>query len=81
MLKSLGIAALLGVAACAVCEAQDRASPPLPELPAIVFSADYDILVEELAGGLQNPWSMQFLPGGDILVTERPGRLRVVRYG
>src|SRR5690606_5240196 len=28
-----------------------------------------------------NPWAVAFLPGGDMLVTERPGRLRVVRAG
>lgn len=31
--------------------------------------------------GLEIPWSMTFLPGGDMLVTERPGRLRIVRNG
>src|SRR5688572_28208085 len=34
--------------------------------------------VVTVAGGLQNPWGMGFLPGGRMLVTERPGRLRVV---
>jgi glucose/arabinose dehydrogenase len=28
-----------------------------------------------------NPWSIAFLPGGDMLVTERPGRLRIIRNG
>jgi glucose/arabinose dehydrogenase len=31
--------------------------------------------------GLVNPWSIAFLPNGDMLVTEKPGRLRVVRNG
>jgi glucose/arabinose dehydrogenase len=34
--------------------------------------------VVTVAGGLQNPWGMEFLPDGRMLVTERPGRLRVV---
>ena len=37
--------------------------------------------VETLAEGLANPWSIAFLPNGDILVGERPGRLRIVRNG
>ena len=31
-----------------------------------------------VAQGLENPWAMAFLPEGRFLVTERPGRLRVV---
>ena len=34
--------------------------------------------VVQIAEGLENPWSVAFLPGGNMLVTERPGRLRVV---
>ncbi|CAN5788388.1 PQQ-dependent sugar dehydrogenase [soil metagenome] len=37
--------------------------------------------VVTLVEGLERPWAMAFLPDGDILVTERPGRLRVVRNG
>ena len=61
--------------------AQSRASPPLGPLPQTVFSADYQIRVEALATGLQNPWSLAFLPDGGILITERPGRLRLYRDG
>ena len=34
-----------------------------------------------MADGLVQPWSIAFLPGGDVLITERPGRLRIVRGG
>ena len=34
--------------------------------------------VETVASGLVTPWSLAFLPDGRMLVTERPGRLRVV---
>jgi len=34
-----------------------------------------------VADGLENPWSMAWLPNGDMLVTEKPGRLRVIRDG
>jgi glucose/arabinose dehydrogenase len=34
-----------------------------------------------IAKGLQQPWSIAFLPNGDMLVTERVGRLRIVRNG
>jgi glucose/arabinose dehydrogenase len=36
------------------------------------------LAVEELATGLEHPWGVAVLPGGAVLVTERPGRLRVV---
>jgi glucose/arabinose dehydrogenase len=44
-----------------------------PEKKSIVA---FDVV--QVAEGLQNPWSLAFLPGGKMLVTERPGRLRVV---
>ncbi|HEY1076931.1 MAG TPA: PQQ-dependent sugar dehydrogenase [Fontimonas sp.] len=36
------------------------------------------LAVTEVAKGLENPWSLAFLPDGRMLVTERPGRLRIV---
>lgn len=44
-------------------------------------SAHHDYRVVTVAEGLVNPWSIAFLPGGDMLVTERAGRLRIVRDG
>ncbi|GMQ82867.1 MAG: PQQ-dependent sugar dehydrogenase [Rhodothermia bacterium] len=44
-------------------------------------SALHDYRVVTVAGGLENPWSIAFLPDGDMLVTERPGRLRIIRDG
>ena len=41
----------------------------------------HDYRVVPVASGLQNPWGIAFLPGGDILITERSGRLRIVREG
>jgi aldose sugar dehydrogenase len=34
--------------------------------------------VQTVASGLVNPWSLAFLPDGRMLVTERPGRMRIV---
>jgi glucose/arabinose dehydrogenase len=33
---------------------------------------------ETVSSGLENPWGLAFLPGGRFLVTERPGRLRLI---
>ena len=44
-------------------------------------SAQHDFRVVTVVEGLEHAWSLAFLPGGDLLVTERPGRLRIVRNG
>ena len=55
---------------------------PLPEKPLQFHTAEgQDIRVVVVAGGLVHPWSLAFLPDGGLLVTERPGRLRIVRGG
>jgi glucose/arabinose dehydrogenase len=75
-------AALLVAFASTVAGAQDlRGSPPLPQLPQVYETSGQRIRVVEIAGGLANPWSLAFLPNGDMLVTERAGRLRILRNG
>ena len=44
-------------------------------------SAYHDFRVVTVADGVEVPWSLAWLPDGDMLVTERRGRLRIVRDG
>lgn len=44
-------------------------------------SQHHDFRYVNVVEGLEHPWGMAFLPDGDILITERPGRLRIVRDG
>ena len=47
--------------------------------PAQVFhSSAGDVVVQTAANGLDHPWAIAFLPDGRMLVTERPGRMRIV---
>src|SRR4051794_15531713 len=39
------------------------------------------VRTETVVSGLEVPWAIGFLPGGDMLVTERPGRIRLVHAG
>lgn len=71
----LSLALLAAGAATISAQAVTQQTPPTQR------SALHSYRVVRVAEGLVNPWSMAFLPGGDILVTERPGRLRVIRNG
>ncbi len=51
---------------------------PVAATGAIVHSEQASFRVEILTDGLEHPWGMTFLPDGRLLVTERPGRLRVI---
>ena len=39
---------------------------------------DAPVRAVKVADGLEHPWAMEFLPDGRMLVTERPGRLRII---
>lgn len=66
----------LAVAACA--SALVLASLSLQAKDTIYSSEKGDLKVSTVASGLEFPWSLAFLPDGRMLVTERPGRLRIV---
>ena len=56
--------------------------PPLPDGPIEYQTAEgQNIRVVVLARGLNHAWSMAFLPGGDMLITEREGQVRLYREG
>src|SRR5581483_8691213 len=46
-----------------------------------VTSELHDFAFERVAGGLETPWGMAFLPDGRLLVAERAGRVRIVELG
>jgi glucose/arabinose dehydrogenase len=56
--------------------AAERAAPP-PPAPAPIVTTGYKVI--EIAKNLDHPWSMAFLPDGSVLVTERSGRLRLIK--
>jgi glucose/arabinose dehydrogenase len=56
--------------------------PPLGSGPFEFQAAEQQkVRVSVVARGLSHPWSVVFLPDASMLVTERPGRIRVVRNG
>ncbi|MFY8149212.1 MAG: PQQ-dependent sugar dehydrogenase [Prochlorococcaceae cyanobacterium] len=75
-MKQAVVALLSGLwitAACARAEPSGPGSAPTP----IAREFRQTVLVRDL----EHPWGMAWLPDGDLLITERPGRLRIVRNG
>ena len=58
-----------------------RIKHPIPPASVIVSSELHALRVETYVSDLETPWGIAFLPNGEMLVTEREGRLRVIQHG
>jgi glucose/arabinose dehydrogenase len=82
---AVAASAILPFSAAAQTPADPRPANNPAQQPAFAGQTDapeqklgvaFDVVT--VVEGLQNPWGMAFLPGGKMLITERPGRLRVL---
>lgn len=71
-----GQGALLGLLAISGAEHVSAAQTLVP-----VTGGDDGFRLVKVAEGLEHPWGLASLPDGNFLVTERPGRLRLIRNG
>jgi aldose sugar dehydrogenase len=67
----------IAVAVCSIFAAVPFALAQAPRSPTPA-PVNGILRIETVAKGLENPWALAFLPDGRILVTERPGRLRII---
>lgn len=73
---------LLAIGAAVGLGAQQPAPPPAP--PAedlngkVITSEKQTFKIEVLTRGIETPWGIAFLPDGRLLITERPGRVRIL---
>lgn len=83
-------AILIAMSTATPAPAQQRAAAPAIGLPHVALgdgpfvfdtAEQHKIRVVVVTKGLSHPWSLVFLPGGNMLVTERAGRLRIIRDG
>lgn len=68
---ALAVSAVLAASFAAVPALAAQTDAPRPSEPTGAHA-------KEIAGGLKNSWGLTFLPSGDMLVTERPGRVRYI---
>jgi aldose sugar dehydrogenase len=74
MIKSM--CHLVGIGAFVMVVSTSSGRAEITRAPKAADTSAYQ--VETVARGLEHPWGLQFLPDGRLLVTERPGRLRIV---
>src|ERR671929_1949036 len=69
------LVAAVSFASCASPPSQGQAQAPRSPKPPPTEGV---VRAETVARGLEHPWALEFLPDGRMLVTERPGRIRIV---
>jgi glucose/arabinose dehydrogenase len=72
-LREIEFAAMVAMAAAAISVQAFAAD--------VVQTKKVEVQVETIAEGLEHPWALAILPDGAYLVTERPGRMRIIRDG
>ena len=83
-LHRIAIVAIAATVIAVPASAQPRRgvqAAPLPDAPWDYQTASGNIRVSVLTDGLENPWSLEFLPDESLLITERNGRLRHFKDG
>jgi len=84
VLVALGVTLGAGVVPSVLAQQPPAPAMPrkaLPASPFVIDTAEAGQVRVTVMKGLENPWSLAFLPTGEMLITERPGRLRIVRNG
>lgn len=86
----VGAIALLGCAPQSASQTRDVSAPQpestaanpttaMAQVPASGKNPGFQLVT--VLNNLEHPWGLDWLPTGDLLITERPGRLRIVREG
>ena len=64
-----------------VFESEKESGSIRPPTPKKIFTLDYELRIDVVAEGLDIPWAIDFIDGERALITERPGRLRLLEGG
>ena len=81
LIAVLLLAALMFLPACQPFVADSSGEAARGAVSAEVVGVPEGLAVETVAEGLEVPWDLAFTPDGRILITERPGRIRVFQDG